>query len=199
MEFQEVVKQRFATKKFDGRTIPQEKLDELLELVRMAPSALNLQPWKIKVVDDPELKATLAPATGNPEMITTASHLLVFCADTDMETLVAKTMAAMEEAGVPEAIRTHVRELCEEMALRPSVQERKEWATHQVYLALGNAVNGAKALGFDSCPVTHFKPEEFRRILGIASHLFPVAICPLGYTAHQASPKLRFPLSEILI
>jgi nitroreductase len=174
-------------------------LDELLELVRMAPSALNLQPWKIKVVDDPELKATLAPATGNPEMITTASHLLVFCADTDMETLVAKTMAAMEEAGVPEAIRTHVRELCEEMALRPSVQERKEWATHQVYLALGNAVNGAKALGFDSCPVTHFKPEEFRRILGIASHLFPVAICPLGYAAHQPSPKLRFPLSEILI
>jgi nitroreductase / dihydropteridine reductase len=199
MEFQEVVAQRFATKKFDGRAIEQDKLDQLLELVRMAPSALNLQPWKIKIVGDPEMKAALAPATGNPEMTTSASHILVFCADTDMETLVAKTMGGMEKAGVPEAIRTHVYELCEEMALRPNHEQRKEWATHQVYLALSNAVNGAKALGFDSCPVTHFKPEEFRRILGIPSHLYPVVICPLGYAAHEANPKLRYPLADILL
>jgi nitroreductase len=108
-------------------------------------------------------------------------------------------MAGMEKAGVPEAIRTHVRELCEEMALSPNHEQRKEWATHQVYLALGNAVNGAKALGFDSCPVTHFKPEEFRRILGIPAHLYPVVICTLGYAAHQANPKLRYPLGDILL
>lgn len=198
MEFQEVVAQRFATKKFDGRTIPQEKLDELLGLIRLAPSALNLQPWKIKVVADAEMKAKLAPATGNPEMTTTASHILVFCADTDAETLVAKTMAGMEKAGVPDAIKTHVRELCDEMFLSLTPEQRKEWATHQVYLALGNAVNGAKALGFDSCPVTHFKPDEFARILDIPSHLYPVVICTLGYAAHQASPKLRFPVEEIV-
>jgi nitroreductase/dihydropteridine reductase len=198
MEFQDVVAQRFATKKFDGRTIPQEKLDELLGLIRLAPSALNLQPWKIRIVGDPEMKAKLAPATGNPEMTTTASHILVFCADTDADTLVAKTMAAMENAGVPDAIKTHVRELCEKMVLSLTLEQRKEWATHQVYLALGNAVNGAKALGFDSCPVTHFKPDEFARILDIPAHLYPVVICPLGYAAHQANPKLRFPVDEIV-
>ena len=199
MDFQEVVAQRFATKKFDGRMIPKEKLDELLELVRLAPSALNLQPWKIAVIDDPVMKATLAPATGNAEMITSASHVLVFCADTDMEYLVAKMMAGMDAAGVPDAIKTHVRELCDEMVLGLNIEQRKEWATHQVYLALGNAVNGAKALGFDSCPVTHFKPAEFARVLSIPVHLYPVALCPLGYAAHPAGPKSRFPLEEILL
>ena len=199
MEFQDAVRQRYATKKFDGRSIPQEKLDELLELIRLAPSALNLQPWKIKIVADAEMKAKLAPATGNPEMTTTASHILVFCANTDMETLVAKTMAGMEKAGVPEAIRTHVRELCDEMALNITLEQRKEWATHQVYLALSNAVNGAKALGFDSCPVTHFKPGEFARILDIPAHLYPVVICALGYGAHPANPKLRYPREDIVL
>ncbi|MCL4371144.1 MAG: NAD(P)H-dependent oxidoreductase [Chloroflexi bacterium] len=199
MEFPEVVRQRYATKRFDGRTLPQGKIDELLELIRLAPSALNLQPWKIKVISDPEMKATLAPATGNPEMTTTASHILVFCADTEMETLVGKTMDGMVKAGVPGQIMTHVRELCEQMVLCLDTQQRKEWSTHQVFLALGNAVNGAKALGFDSCPVTEFKPEEFRRILNVPAHLFPVVICPLGYGAQPANPKLRFPLEDILL
>ena len=199
MEFQDVVRQRYATKKFDGRAIPQDKLDELLELIRLAPSALNLQPWKIRIVDDPEMKAKLAPATGNEEMISTASHVLVFCADTDMETLVGKTMDGMAKAGVPGEIMTHVRELCDEMVLCLSTEQRKEWSTHQVYLALANAVNGAKALGFDSCPVTHFKPEEFAQALEIPPHLYPVVICPLGYGAHPAKPKLRFPIEEIVL
>jgi nitroreductase len=199
MEFQDVVRQRYATKKFDGRAIPQEKLDELLELIRLAPSALNLQPWKIRIVDGPEMKAKLAPATGNEEMINTASHVLVFCADTDMETLVGKTMDGMAKAGIPGEIMKHVRELCDEMVLCLSTEQRKEWSTHQVYLALANAVNGAKALGFDSCPVTHFKPEEFARALEIPHHLYPVVICPLGYGAHPAKPKLRFPIEEIVL
>lgn len=198
MEFQEAVARRFATKKFDGGVLPKEKLDELLELIRLAPSALNMQPWKIKVVSDPALKAELAPATGNAEMINTASHVLVFCADTDADTLIAKMMNGMDKAGVPQQIKDHVRHLADEMFRSLDLEGRRAWATNQVYLALGNAVNGAKALGFDSCPVTHFRPDEFARILNVPAHLFPVAVCPLGYAAHPAMPKMRFPVEDIV-
>jgi nitroreductase/dihydropteridine reductase len=44
MVFAEIVMSRYATKKFDGRNIPENKINELLEMVRFAPSALNLQP-----------------------------------------------------------------------------------------------------------------------------------------------------------
>ncbi len=70
---------RYATKKFDGRKIPEDLVDDLLELVRYAPSALNLQPWKIKVVTDGKVKEQLKPAAFDQEQITTCSHLLVFC------------------------------------------------------------------------------------------------------------------------
>lgn len=52
MEFKDIVMSRYATKKFDGKKLPESKINELLELVRFAPSALNLQPWKIKIVTD---------------------------------------------------------------------------------------------------------------------------------------------------
>ena len=48
MEFKEIVMQRYAVKKFNGKVVPEEKINELIELVRYAPSALNLQPWRIK-------------------------------------------------------------------------------------------------------------------------------------------------------
>ena len=83
MQFKDIVMQRYATKKFDGKKISEDKISELLELIRFAPSALNLQPWKIKLVTDQKLKEELRKVSNNQEQITTCSHLLVFCADSD--------------------------------------------------------------------------------------------------------------------
>lgn len=50
MEFYEVIKGRYACKKFDGRPVEQTKLDAILEAGRMAPTAKNLQEQRIYVV-----------------------------------------------------------------------------------------------------------------------------------------------------
>jgi nitroreductase/dihydropteridine reductase len=81
MLFKDIVMQRYATKKFDGKKIPDGKIDELIEYVRYAPSALNLQPWKIRTVTDQKLKEQLKPAAFDQEQVTICSHLLVFCAN----------------------------------------------------------------------------------------------------------------------
>jgi len=47
MLFKDIVMQRYAVKKFDGKKVSEDLISELLELVRFAPSAINLQPWKI--------------------------------------------------------------------------------------------------------------------------------------------------------
>ncbi len=104
MQFAECVMQRYATKKFDGRTIPDAKVNELLELVRYAPSALNLQPWKIKVVTDKKVKEPLRPVSNDQEQITTCSHLLVFCADSDYDALNKRLGALMKANHVPDEV-----------------------------------------------------------------------------------------------
>src|SRR4030067_2098600 len=105
MEFKDIVMQRYATKKFDGKRIPEAKVNELLELVRFAPSGLNLQPWKIRVITDQKIKEQLFPATFNQEQITTCSHLLVICANTDLDGLITRVDQTMTEAAVPDEFR----------------------------------------------------------------------------------------------
>jgi len=199
MDFKDCVEQRYATKRFDGRPIPDAAVRELLELVRLAPSALNLQPWRIKVVSNPAQKEALKPAAFDQEQITTCSHLLVFCADPDYDGLIRRLEALLKENGVPEETRTAIVEMASRFADAMTPEQRFAWSQAQTYLALSNALHGAKSLGFDSCPMTGFDPAAFSRILAIPGPLVPVILCPIGYAADSPGPKRRFSLEEILI
>lgn len=198
MQFKDIVMQRYAVKKFDGKTVPDEKINELIDLVRYAPSALNLQPWKIKVVTDQELKEQLRPAAFDQEQITSCSHLLVFCADPDYESLIKRLGALLKENHVPVEMQAMITGMATGFAGSMSPEQRLAWSQAQTYLALGNALNGAKSLGFDSCPMGGFNPDEFTRILKIPKPLVPVMLCPVGYAADMPIPKLRFRKEDIV-
>ena len=198
MEFADIVMSRYATKKFDGRKIPEAKINELLEMVRFAPSALNMQPWKIKVVTDQKIKELLKPIAFDQEQVTSCSHLLVFCADPDYESLIKKLATLMKKSGAPEEMQKMVIGMANQFTQPMSKEQKLAWSQAQVYLALGNALNGAKALGFDSCPMGGFDPKEFSRILKIPAPLVPTMLCPLGYAADKPMPKARFAKEDII-
>ena len=54
MNFLELVKARYSVRSYDQRTIEPEKLEYVMECTRLAPSAVNLQPWKFYIVTKPE-------------------------------------------------------------------------------------------------------------------------------------------------
>jgi nitroreductase len=199
MQFKDIVMQRYATKKFDGTKIPDEKIHEIIEYVRYAPSAINLQPWKIKIVTDQKLKEQLKPAAFDQEQITTCSHLLVFCADPDYDVLIKRLETLLENNHVPEEMQKRVVNMAIQFTGTMSPEQKLAWSMAQTYLALGNALNGAKSLGFDSCPMGGFDPGEFSRILNIPKPLVPVMLCPLGYSADKPMPKIRFPREDIVL
>ena len=109
MEFEEIVNNRYATKKFDGKKIPKEDLNKLLELIRSAPSSFNMQPWKIIVISNQELKEKLFPVSYNQAQITDCSHLLVFCANKNLLEKISEIEKQMRESGMPsEKMNTYI-------------------------------------------------------------------------------------------
>lgn len=198
MEFKEIVARRYATKQFQPRAIPAETITELLELVRWAPSGLNIQPWRIKVVDDAETKALLEPATPDEPQVKSCSHLLVFCMDTDFAALCDKLAQAMKDHGLPDWVQNIVMGIAAEMSRLPEA-EKLAWLQSQVYIAATYALLGATALGLDSCPMTHFLPEEYSRILGLPSNIKPVLLVALGYGADEPHPKWRYAIEDLLL
>lgn len=197
MHFRDIVKTRHATREFDGRHIPEEEFHELMDMIRMAPTSFNLQPYKVKVIRDKETKDKLLAHSWNQPQVTSCSHLLVFCVDTKIEHLIDKLEAEMIANGAnKESIKGYV-DMMRNFAKGMNEDQRKTWAKAQAYIALGNALNGAKALGFDSCPMEGFSPAEFSKILKLPKDLEPVVLCPIGYAKDKPRPKVRFSKEEM--
>jgi nitroreductase/dihydropteridine reductase len=197
MEFKEIVMKRYATKKFDGRKIEQKKVDELLEIIRFSASSSNVQPWRIKVISDPKVLEKLSPVSFNQAQITTCSHLLVFCADKDLKgkaALLEKTL--IKNGGTKESLKGYM-DMINGIINRMSAEQQLSWAQRQTFLPLGNAINGAKSLGFDSCPMEGFIPAEYSKILKLPENLVPTAIVTIGYAADTPRPKFRLAKEDV--
>ena len=65
MDFTKLLKHRQSVRKYANKPIERDKIDKLIEAVRLAPSACNSQPWKLIIVNEPNLKNEVANATFN--------------------------------------------------------------------------------------------------------------------------------------
>ena len=199
MDFKDIVQRRYSCRQYEDKKIPDEIIQELLEIISRSVSARNLQPWRIRVVSDRKTLADLFAATGNQVQVRDCSHLLVLCADSDYATLIDKMDQTMKAAGAPDQARLDLVGATRERVASLDAEHRLQWSEYQVFIALGNAVNGAYALGLGACPMTNFKKPEFSTILGLPAHLSPTVIVSLGYAADEPKPKWRYPVSEILV
>jgi nitroreductase len=197
MEFEEIVKQRYAARMFDGKNIPEAKIEKLFDMIRYSASSFNLQPWKVEVITDNKIKEKLMPASGNQLQVKTCSHLLVFCAYKDPTKRLDELKSEMIKSGADENRIKPYLEMISKALKKMSQKEKVDWAERQVYLALSNALNGAKSLGFDSCPLEGFDPKEYQKILELPDYLVPVVLCPVGYGADKPRPKFRFSTDKV--
>jgi nitroreductase/dihydropteridine reductase len=197
--FHDLVQRRYAVKKFDGRKIPEEQMQELYEIIRYAPSGLNLQPWKIKVIADPAMQQKLLSASWDQPQITTCSHLLVFCANENLKGQIHKIVEEMRRMGIGEETVTKYEKLAKDFVIHVAPEHLKAWTQHNVFLALATALYGAASLGIDTCPMGGFDAEQYARILDLPPTLIPTMLCAVGYAADEPGPKIRLPVSEIII
>ena len=79
----EAICKRYSCRAYQDRAIEQEKLDKIIEAVRLAPSAKNLQDWRFVVVRDGETKAKLAKAANDQKFLEKAGAILVACSNSD--------------------------------------------------------------------------------------------------------------------
>ena len=199
MDFKDIVRQRYSCRQYQDKQIPGETIQELLEIISRSVSARNLQPWKIKVVSDKKTLADLFAATGNQVQVRDCSHLLVLCADTDYTILLEKMDKTMQAAGTSDQMRIDLVSATKERVASIDAEDLLQWSEYQVFIAVGNAVNGAYELGLGACPMTNFKKPEFAAILGLPAHLSPTVIVSLGYPADEPKPKWRYPVADILV
>lgn len=78
--FLELVKSRRSVRKYESRAIEREKIDYIMECARLAPSAVNFQPWRFFLVESDEAKSALRGCYDR-DWFASAPLYIVVCAD----------------------------------------------------------------------------------------------------------------------
>ena len=198
---------RYATKKFDAsKKISTADLNTLKEAIRLSASSYGLQPYKVFIIENPELRAKLVGAAYGQTQVVDASHLLVFANELNFGEAgidqLAATICKTRELPL-EAIQGYVDYMKGNITGLPE-EVRNIWTAKQTYLALGNLLNAAAELKIDVTPMEGFVPAQVNEILGLDKlGLNASLLAPIGYRhqedATQHYKKVRKSNEELFI
>ncbi|WP_394975549.1 NAD(P)H-dependent oxidoreductase [uncultured Croceitalea sp.] len=180
---------RYATKKFDStKKISDKDFELLLESVRLSASSYGLQPYKIFVISNTEIREKLKPVSWGQSQITDASHLIVFANQTTFgEELVNNYLNNVSETrDIPaEGLKDYGSFMKSKLMDLPN-ETKKVWTAKQVYIALGNLMQAAAELKIDTCPMEGFEVEKYDEILGLTEKgLTTSVVLPIGYRSKE--------------
>ncbi|MCS6906149.1 MAG: NAD(P)H-dependent oxidoreductase [Bacteroidia bacterium] len=198
---------RYAAKRMNGNAIPEEKLERILEAIRLSASSFGLQPYTILVIQNLDLRKKIQPVAWDQPQITSCSHLLVFAAWKEV------TEAKISEY-ISNIARTRNLDIAElqdfkNMMIESMQKMPKEmhfhWAARQAYIALGTGLIAAASEEVDATPMEGFIPAEVDKLLNLESKgLASVAMLALGYRDEMTDPlakaaKVRRPKEELFV
>lgn len=210
--FREVVKSRRAVRKFTDREIPEEVLQDCLDMALLAPSSSNFQPWQFIVIESADLRSKAHKICMNQNAARTANKLIVCIARTDTWEQHAKDMLDYYPVKpVPKIVKAYYQKLAPmEFKLgfmksfvpvkwamvranrlqgkvtpepRYSLDGIKHWAITSTSLAVENLMLAFRAHGFDTCPMGGFDEAAMKKLLDLGKHQHVIMVIGAGERA----------------
>ncbi|AIZ43067.1 MULTISPECIES: NAD(P)H-dependent oxidoreductase [Cellulophaga] len=184
MELLDKLKWRYAAKAMNGKKVPQEKLDRIIEAARLAPTSSGLQPFEIYVIKNQEVKEKIRPVAWNQSVITDCSDLLVFAA---WDTYTAERINYMFDLtnkirGFENEGWENYRQMLLSSYPQKDAEENFNHAAKQAYIAFSQAITAAAFEGVDATPIEGFDPAAVDEILGLREKgLRSAVLLPIGY------------------
>ena len=198
---------RYACKRFDpNEKLSSDQIAQLKEAFNLTATSFGLQPIKMMVIENADLKKELQAHAFHQAQITTCSHLLVICIEKEFGSAQIDAKFDLEKStrGTSEEIVGKFRGQLKDMFAKKSEDQIRKESMYQAYIALGNLMTVCAVLGIDSCPMEGFIPNEFDKTLGLHERgLSSVLLLPVGKRsaddAMQHLKKIRKPLTETVI
>lgn len=207
MELLEAMNWRYAAKKMNGQKVPAEKVDTILEAIRLSASSVGLQPYNVIVIDNHELKGKIHEKACPQPQIVEGSHLLVFAhwASLDASQIDTYINLIADTRNVPVESLTPFSDSIKGGLLSKTPEDQATWASRQAYIGLGSALIAAATEHVDATPIEGFNAAALDELLDLpAKGLRSVALLAIGYRDEEKdflakAPKVRRAKEEFFI
>ena len=185
MEILDQLNWRYACKKFDTeKKLSPEQVDTLVKAFNLTATSYGLQPMKLQVITNTDLREKLFANSFNQAQVKDASHLFVITAKVNMNQsdidsyfdLIDDLRATPKELIAP--YRAHLTN----WVASESENNMDIWARKQTYIALGNLLNVCAVIGVDSCPMEGFDANAYDEILNLKETDYTTSlVLPVGF------------------
>ena len=184
MDVIQAIKERRSINFFEpGRELSVQTIRDLLELAKLAPSSMNLQPWRVIVVNDPERKKALRHCAFDQPKVEEASAVLIMVADPGA---LEENLDAVLGSWVrlrymkPEAEKTY-QGLAGKLYREADSLTRKLFAVKNTSLYAMNVMIAAKGLGLETHPMDGFDEDAVKRAFLVPEDKIIPMLIAVGY------------------
>lgn len=199
MELIEAIKARRSIRKFKSDPVSDQEIKALLEAARLAPSGVNMQPWRFVVIKSDQGRERLNEATWLP-FVAKAPVVLACCVDKQSYGTLGNRITELREAGA--FLGTPLENMTSEEYAK---NRKRDQAAIDAYMALNAAIAidhitlRAVDLGLATCWVMMFDQDKIKLALDLDDKYHVVALIPVGYPDQDPAPRPRLPLDELII
>ena len=206
MELLNKLKWRYAAKAMNGQKVPQEKIDNIVEAISLAPTSSGLQPFEVIMITNQEVKEKIKAIAWKQSVVTDCSHLLVFAA---WDTYTAERInKQFDLVNIVRGFENEGWENYRQMLLnnypQKDAEENFNHAAKQAYIAFSHAMVAAAFEEVDATPIEGFDPASCDEILGLREKgLRSCVLLPLGYRDAENDwlvnlKKVRKPIEDLV-
>ncbi|MBU0904879.1 MAG: nitroreductase family protein [Firmicutes bacterium] len=199
--FDEIVTGRRSIRSYDPSVkISRQEMTEILSKATLAPSSVNLQPWRFVVIDSPEGKATLAPlAKFNQNQVKTSAAMIAVFADMNSIDYIDDIYGKAVELGhMPAEVRDTQLPAIKGLVSAMSVEQLKEMNLIDAGLVSMQLMLAARAHGYDTNPIGGYEKDQIAEAYGIdKERYYPVMLISIGKAADKGYQSVRLPVEAI--
>ena len=171
-----VIENRRSIRKYQDKKVEKEKLEQVLESARIAPSGSNTQPWTFIIVESPDTKEKLAIADHNQLWMMSAPIFIVCVADIRCRISSNESIILNENSPEPEL----------KLIIRDTA------------IAIEHILLEAEQLGLATCWTGWFEQADIRPILNIPEDKYVCGIITLGYSDETPKQRPRKAMEEMV-
>ncbi|MDX2322865.1 NAD(P)H-dependent oxidoreductase [Campylobacter hepaticus] len=193
----ELFNTRYSCRNFQNKKLQQEELRFILEIARLSPSSLGLEPWKFLVIQDKKKKEELYEICNQQNHVKDCSALIIIISRLDFLDYFEEKLRKrdMSEAEIQKRLDTYMPFL---QSL--NYNQKITYAREQAHIALASILYSANSLNISSCTIGGFDKDKLNSYFSLDTKKeVSTLLVALGYSNDKTIPqKTRFSFDEVV-
>jgi nitroreductase len=200
-DFNKIITGRRSIKNYDKSVkISREEMTKILTLATLAPSSLNMQPWRFLVIESPEAKEKLVPlARFNQTQVETSSAVIAVFGDlNNFEKFEEIYGTAVEKGFMPLEVKEQIHAFFSGYNGTILREEMEDVVLIDGGLVSMQLMLAARAYGYDTNPIGGYEKDKIAEAFGLDKDRYvPVMLISIGKAADSGHPSVRLPIEQV--